>query len=76
MIQTNVYRALLDLLPKDVELIGEVTAVHGDGTVTVLLPGGGQQRVRGAAASGSKVFFKAGVITGPAADLPVITISE
>lgn len=76
MIQENVFLALQALFPQEPELVGDVTAVHGDGTVTVLMPGGGVQRVRGTAAVDDAVFFKAGVITGPAPDLTALTIEE
>lgn len=72
--QTNIYRALLDLLPQDPLLVGTVAAVHTDGTATVQYPGGGTQRVRGEAESGDRVFVQGGVITGPAPTLPQITI--
>lgn len=76
MIQDNVFLALQALFPKDPELVGDVTAVHGDGTVTVLMPGGGVQRVRGTATVGDAVFFKGGLITGPAPDLTALLIEE
>lgn len=76
MIQQNVFLALQALFPQQPELVGDVTAVHSDGTVTVTLPGGGVQRVRGVAAVDDAVFFKGGVITGPAPDLPALTIEE
>lgn len=76
MIQDNLFLALRALFPQEPELVGDVTAVHSDGTVTVQLPGGGVQRVRGVAETGDAVFFKAGVITGPAPDLTALTIEE
>lgn len=72
--QTNIYRALLDLLPQDPLLVGTVAAVHTDGTATVQYPGGGTQRVRGDAEAGARVFVQGGLITGPAPDLTTITI--
>ena len=76
MIQDNVFLALQALFPQEPELVGDVTAVHVDGTVTVLMPGGGVQRVRGVATIGDAVFFKGGVITGPAPDLAALLIEE
>ena len=58
------------------ELVGDVVAIHGDGTVTVELPGGGQVRARGAAAVSDRVFVKGGVLTGAAPDLPFVTVEE
>lgn len=72
--QTNILRALIDLLPQDPLLVATVTAVHGDGTVTVEFPGSGSQRVRGTAAVDDNVFVRSGRIEGEAADLPVVTI--
>ncbi|MCY1544504.1 hypothetical protein D9M68_803950 [compost metagenome] len=72
----NEYRQLIDLLAGQPLQQGEVTAVHGDGTVTVQLPGGGQQRVRGTATVSDLVFFKDGKLDGEAPDLPLIFIEE
>lgn len=74
MLQTNVYRALLDLLPVDVLQVGTVTAVNADDTRTVQLPGGGEIRARGAAALNDRVFVRAGLIEGLAPALTVLTI--
>lgn len=68
-IQTNVYRALIDVLPRDPRLVGQVATVHGDGTLTVALPGGGSQRIRGSAALNGQVFFKGGVVESAAPDV-------
>ena len=73
----NEYRELLDLLPQDPELQGEVTAVDaGTGTVLVVLPGGGLQRIRGTASVGNHVFFQSGRVTGDAPSREFITIEE
>lgn len=73
----NVYRALLQLLPQDPLRVGTVTAVHAaDGTVTVQLPGGGTERVRGTATLDDRVFIRLGAVDGPAPELTVITIEE
>jgi len=72
--QTNVYRALLDLLPQAPLLSGVVTVDHGDGSVTVEFPGGGTQRVRGVADVDDRVFVRGGLVEGPAPALSPITI--
>ena len=74
MASTNIYRALLELLPQDPLLVGDVTAVNADDTRTVTLPGGGTVRVRGEAAEGDRVFVRGGLIEGPAPALTFLTI--
>lgn len=72
--QTNVYRALIELLPQSPLLSGVVTVDHGDGSVTVEFPGGGTQRVRGVADVADRVFVRGGVVETPAPVLTNITI--
>ena len=72
--QTNLYRALRELLPESPLLVGIVDAVHTDGTCTVSYPGGGTQRVRGTAAVGASVFVRDGVIEGGAPALTPLVI--
>jgi hypothetical protein len=72
--QTNLYRALRDLLPEPPLLVATVTAVNADQTRTVEFPGGGTQRVRGDAAVSDRVFVRNGLIEGPAPDLTFLTI--
>ena len=67
---SNVYAALKEILAPGRVQIGTVVA-YVDGTATLELPGGGQIRARGQAAVRAKVFFKDGVIQGPAPDLPL-----
>jgi hypothetical protein len=74
--QTNLYRALRELLPEAPLLAGVVTAVHADGTATVEFPGGGTQRVRGAATVTDSVFVRNGVIESDAPALTPLTIEE
>lgn len=74
MQQTNLYRALRDLLPEPPLQVATVTAVNPDETLTVEYPGGGTQRVRGEAAVADRVFVRAGVVEGPAPALTVLTI--
>jgi hypothetical protein len=72
--QTNLYRALRDLLPEPALLVATVTAINADDTLTVTFPGGGTQRVRGDAAVNDRVFVRAGVVEGPAPALTLLTI--
>lgn len=72
--QTNLYRALRDLLPEPALLVATVTAINADDTLTVTFPGGGTQRVRGDAAVTDRVFVRAGVVEGPAPALTFLTI--
>jgi len=76
MTATNLYRALVDMLPNAPLQVASVTAVHtatGDSTIT--WPGGAQQRVRGTSvAAGGNAFVRNGVIEGDAPDLMVLTI--
>jgi hypothetical protein len=72
--ELNLYRELLNLLPADPLLSGEVTVQHADGTVTVELPGGGTARARGVAAAGDRVFVRGGLVEGLAPDLPFAEI--
>lgn len=74
MQQTNLYRALRELLPEPTLQVATVTAEHADGTVTVQHPGGGTQRVRGEATVGAQVFVRAGVVEGIAPALTLLTI--
>ena len=68
---SNLYIQHKELLAPGRVQLGEVTA-YADGMATVDLPGGGQLRARGQASVGTKVFVQAGVIQGPAPDLPMI----
>ena len=69
----NPYRRLLGLLPSNPLQVGDVVAV-GSGTATIEMPGGGQVTVRGTAAFGDRVFFRDGVIEGPAPTLTFVTV--
>ncbi len=71
----NLYKRLLDLLPRDILLVGEVTAHNLDGTSTVELPDGSLIRARGQSVSvGNKAFVEAGQIQGEAPDLPAYDV--
>lgn len=74
MQQTNLYRALRDLLPEPALQVATVTAINADLTLTVEFPGGGTQRVRGEATVGAHVFVRAGVVEGVAPALTLLTI--
>lgn len=68
----NLFKRLTELLPSEPLWVADVSMLHGDGTVTVTLMGGGQLRVRDplGSAEGARVYVQAGAITGPAPDLP------
>lgn len=72
--QTNIFRALRELLPQPALQVATATATHPDGTTTVQYPGGASQRLRGTATEGQNVFVQAGAIQGPAPSLPLINI--
>jgi hypothetical protein len=74
MQQTNVYRALLELLPEAPLLIATVATVNADGTRTIAFPGGGSQQARGEATAGQRVFVRDGLIEGLAPALTPLTI--
>lgn len=76
MSNTNLYRALRELLPEAPLQVATVAAVHGsEGTSTITWPGGSQQRVRGTGVTaGQLAFVRNGVIEGQAPALTVATI--
>ena len=76
MSQTNLYRALRELLPEAPLMVATVAAVNAsEGTSTVSFPGGGPQRVRGTSvAVGLLAFVRDGVIEGAAPELTPETI--
>lgn len=74
MMDTNIYRALRDLLPAPALTVATVVSAHADGTATISYPGGAQQRVRGTGSVGAQVFVRDGRIEGPAPQLPSVTI--
>lgn len=70
----NPFVELLEILPANPLQVGTV-ASYANGVCTLNLPGGGSLQVRGEAAVGARVFFRAGAIEGPAPTLPVEVIS-
>lgn len=66
----NAYTLLRELLPEPALQVGTVTATVG-GVATIVLPGGGLVQARGEATAGARVFFRNGLIEGPAPSLPV-----
>jgi hypothetical protein len=62
------------ILPEYPMLMGDVTDLHGDGTVTVHLVGGGSIRVRGEALEGTTVWIKDNRIQDVAPELPSIEL--
>lgn len=66
----NPYKRLLALLPNAPLQVGDVF-VFADGVATIALPGGGVAQARGTANVGDRVFFRDGLIEGPAPSLPI-----
>jgi hypothetical protein len=68
---TNLYRALRELLPESPLQVATVTAVNTlEGTSTITWPGGTEQRVRGTSVPAlSLAFVRDGVIEGAAPEL-------
>lgn len=69
----NLFKQFVDLLPKTPLQIGSVVAYAG-GVATIEEPGGARSPARGVATVGDKVFFRGGVIEGPAPTLDVVVI--
>lgn len=76
MTTANLFLRLQGMLAPDPVLVGTVVDVHGDGTATVEVQGGGQLRLRNplVLAVNSLVFFEGAAITGAAPDLPLFEI--
>ena len=71
----NLYKQLLDLLPSEPLLVGEVTAHNADGTSTVALPDGALVYPRGQGVTiGSNAFIRAGLVEGAAPSLATVLI--
>jgi len=76
MTTANLFLRLQGMLAADPVLLGTVVDVHGDGTATVEVQGGGQLRLRNplALALNARVFFEGSAITGAAQELPLFVI--
>ena len=78
MSSSSLYRRLLELLPAEPELAGDIDEINADGTAVVVLPGGGRLTVRNPieATVGARVFVRGHLIigTGPALPLEIIEI--
>lgn len=66
---SNLFKRFQRLLAAPPLLVGEVLAFE-DGVAVVEEPGGGRHNVRGDVTVGDRVFFRAGVVEGPAPTLP------
>lgn len=69
----NPYKRLLALIPDPPLLVGDVL-IYADGVATIQVPGGGIAQARGETTEGARVFFRDGVIEGPAPTLPIEVI--
>lgn len=71
---SNVYKALLSVLPSSPLLVGEVVSAAGD-ELRIQLPDGSIARARGAYTVGQTVSFRAGgAVEGLAPALPFVEI--
>lgn len=66
----NLYKQLKGLFPDPPLQVGDVVAFN-NGVATIEVGDGGQVQARGDATVGDRVFFRDGVIEGPAPDLPL-----
>ncbi|QRQ89216.1 hypothetical protein JTE92_18430 [Cupriavidus oxalaticus] len=69
----NPYKVLRDLMPDPPLQVGTVVSITGS-VASIQLPGGGVAQARGEAAVNDRVFFRDGVIEGPAPTLPIVLI--
>jgi hypothetical protein len=70
---SNIYTLFKDLLPKYPLMVGQVTAID-NGVATITLQDGKIMQARGTATVGDNVFFRDGVIEGPAPSLTLEVI--
>lgn len=66
----NLFKRFQRLIPNPPLRVGDVV-LYADGIATIAEVGGGQVNARGEAGVGDRVYFRDGVIEGPASDLPV-----
>jgi hypothetical protein len=69
----NPFKRLQDLIGAPPLLVGEVTDVDAD-LATIEMADGGVMTARGTASIGDIVYFRGGVIEGPAPTLSVVLI--
>ncbi|MBF6987264.1 hypothetical protein IPF36_05855 [Cupriavidus sp. IK-TO18] len=69
----NPYQVLRGLLPDAPLQVGTIVSITG-GVASIQLPGGGVAQARGEAAVSDRVFFRDGVIEGPAPTLSIVLI--
>lgn len=69
----NLYKQFRALIPDAPLQVGVVVA-YSNGVATVEELGGGRSQARGDVAVNDRVFFRDGVIEGPAPNLPVENI--
>ena len=68
----NAYREFLALIPEQSLEVGDVVSSN-EGTVTVMLPGGGVIQARGEATVGQRGFVRAGAVEGGAPTLTYVS---
>lgn len=71
---SNPFARFLQLLPSPALQVGDVVAVDA-GLATIELPGGGRVQARGDVTVGARVFFRDGIIEGPAPALLFVDIT-
>jgi len=70
---SNLYTLFKDLLPKYPLMVGTVASID-NGVATITIDGGGAMQARGDTTVGARVFFRDGVIEGPAPTLTLVAI--
>lgn len=73
MTTTNLWKRLKQIISDDPLLVGVVESVSSYGAV-VVTPDGARVSVRGTASVGDHVFFRSGLIEGPAPELTAVLI--
>jgi len=70
----NQWKRFKSMVAAQPTVVGLVTDVHVDGTISVSLYGGGTMRVRGTALVGQNVYITGGVVQGVAPSLPYYSL--